>query len=30
MIQRMLNNPAYAGAFVYGRCHQDIRAGDPP
>jgi DNA invertase Pin-like site-specific DNA recombinase len=30
MIQRMLNNPAYAGAFVYGRCRQDTRAGDPP
>ena len=30
MIHRMLNNPAYAGAFVYGRVRQDITAGDPP
>src|ERR1700712_913239 len=30
MIHRMLNNPAYAGAFVYGRVHQDVIAGDPP
>jgi DNA invertase Pin-like site-specific DNA recombinase len=30
MIHRMLSNPAYAGAFVYGRVHQDVIAGDPP
>lgn len=30
MIHRMLNNPAYAGAFVYGRVRQDITAGNPP
>src|SRR3954470_15648584 len=30
MIHRMLANPAYAGAFVYGRCRQEVSAGDPP
>ena len=30
MIHRMLVNPAYAGAFVYGRCRQEVSAGDPP
>lgn len=30
MIHRILNNPAYAGAFVYGRVRQDVAAGDPP
>jgi len=30
MIHRMLNNPAYAGAFVYGRRRQEVAAGDPP
>ena len=30
MIHRMLNNPAYAGTFVYGRVRQDVAAGDPP
>ena len=30
MIHRMLNNPAYAGAFVYGRCRQEVAAGNPP
>jgi len=30
MIHRMLNNPAYGGAFVYGRVRQDVMAGDPP
>ena len=30
MIYRMLTNPAYAGTFVYGRCRQEITAGDPP
>jgi DNA invertase Pin-like site-specific DNA recombinase len=30
MIHRMLSNPAYAGAFVYGRCRQETTAGNPP
>src|SRR5690349_19417714 len=30
MIHRMLVNPAYAGAFVYGRCRREVSAGDPP
>ncbi|MBV8868193.1 MAG: recombinase family protein [Acetobacteraceae bacterium] len=30
MIHRMLSNPAYAGAFVYGRVRQDVAGGDPP
>ena len=30
MVHRMLANPAYAGAFVYGRCRQEVSAGDPP
>ena len=30
MIHRMLINPTYAGAFVYGRCRQEVSAGDPP
>ncbi|HEX2416556.1 MAG TPA: recombinase family protein, partial [Micromonosporaceae bacterium] len=30
MIHRMLVNPTYAGAFVYGRCRQEVSAGDPP
>ncbi len=30
MVNRMLNNPAYARAFVYGRCRQETTAGDPP
>jgi DNA invertase Pin-like site-specific DNA recombinase len=30
MIHRMLSNPAYAGAFVYGRVRRDVAAGDPP
>src|SRR4051795_8797135 len=30
MVHRMLANPAYAGAFVYGRCRREVAAGDPP
>ena len=30
MIQKMLVNPAYAGAFVYGRVKREVAPGDPP
>jgi len=30
MVNRMLNSPVYAGAFVYGRSHQEVTAGNPP
>src|SRR3954470_6218114 len=30
MIQKMLTNPAYAGAFVYGRVKREVEPGEPP
>lgn len=30
MIQQVLTNPAYAGAFVYGRRKREAQPGDPP
>lgn len=30
IVHRILVNPAYAGAFVYGRCRREVRPGDPP
>jgi DNA invertase Pin-like site-specific DNA recombinase len=30
MIQKMLANPAYAGAFVYGRVKREVAPGEPP
>jgi DNA invertase Pin-like site-specific DNA recombinase len=30
MVSRILNNPAYAGAFVYGRRRQEAAVGAPP
>ena len=30
MVNRMLNSPVYAGAFVYGRSRQEMAAGNPP
>jgi DNA invertase Pin-like site-specific DNA recombinase len=30
MIQKMLTNPAYAGAFVYGRVRREVEPGEPP
>jgi DNA invertase Pin-like site-specific DNA recombinase len=30
MVNRMLNSPVYAGAFVYGRSRREVAAGNPP
>src|SRR3954467_3844388 len=30
MIQKMLTNPAYAGASVYGRVKREVEPGEPP
>src|SRR3954452_19335708 len=30
MIQKMLTNPAYAGAFVYGGVKREVEPGEPP